>query len=210
MNYEAKDLPYNQLEQIGMAKRDVLGMPPEDLKALLSGRTTSLQSIKIKDQDVERSMGVKLSVQPHADGSLNLMIHPIRKVIQNDDQLSDAQLTELQKGELVVAPKISLNGEKELHLFQLDRETNEIIKTRLNSISAPRYLMDIELTPENKSILLQGKTIDLEDRHGNIHKMSIDLIDPKGYTIKKQDQKEQVSISQTHEEESLAKKGIKR
>ena len=62
MNYEAKDLPFNQFEKIGMAMRDMLAMPSEDLKALLSGRTTSLQSIKIKDQDVDQNMNVKLSV----------------------------------------------------------------------------------------------------------------------------------------------------
>jgi hypothetical protein len=63
MNYLAKYLPYNQLEQIGMSKREVLAMPSEDLKALLNGRTTGLQTIRIKDQDAEQSMQVKLSVQ---------------------------------------------------------------------------------------------------------------------------------------------------
>jgi hypothetical protein len=95
MNYEAKDLPYNQFEKIGMTKREVLSMPPEDLKALLTGRTTNLQAIKIKDQDVEQSMNVKLSVQRFADGSLNLLVHPIRKEIKNDDKLNNAQLETL-------------------------------------------------------------------------------------------------------------------
>ena len=194
MNYEAKDLPYKQFEKIGMTKREVLGMPPEDLKALLSGRTTNLQSIKIKDQDVEQSMNVKLSVQRFADGSLNLMIHPIRNVIKNDDKLNNAQLENLKKGETLIAPITSMNSEKELHLFQLDQETNEIVKTRLNSISVPRYLMDIELTPQNQSDLLQGKTIKLEDKLGKTHEVAIDLIDPKGYSIKNQDQKQELSV----------------
>lgn len=210
MNYQAKDLPYNQFEKIGIDKREVLAMPSEDLKALLNGRTTNLQNIRLKDRDVERIMQVKLSVQRYADGSLNLMIHPIRKEIKNDDQLSEAQLVNLKKGETIIAPKISMNGEKELYLFQLDRETNEVVKTRLNSISVPRYLMDIELTPQNKSDLLQGKTIRLEDKYGKSHEVALDLIDPKGYAIKTSEQKHQMSIVRDDKEDVRISTGVKR
>jgi hypothetical protein len=208
MNYEAKDLPYNQFEKIGMSKREVLAMPSEDLKALLSGRTTKLQTIRIKDQDVEKTMQVKLSVERFPDGSLNLMVHPIRKEIKNDDKLNESQLEKLKQGETLIAPKTSMNGEKELYLYQLDRETREIVKTRLNSISVPRYLMDIELSAKDRSNLLQGKTIDLEDRYGKVHKVAIDLIDPKGYSIKNPEQKLEPSITMKEEPERTT--GVKR
>lgn len=184
MNYEAKDLPYSQFEKIGLSKREVLSLPPDELKALLSGRTTSLQTIKIREAEVEQSMKVKLSLQRLPDGSLNLMVHPIRNELKNEDKLSSAQLENLKKGETVIAPKASMNGENELYLFQLDQETNEIIKTRLNSISVPRYLMDRELTAQDKSDLLKGKTMELADKNGTIHKISIDLVDPLGYSIR--------------------------
>jgi hypothetical protein len=208
MNYEAKDLPYNQFEKIGMDKREVLAMSSEDLKALLNGRTTKLQTIRIKDQDVEKTMQVKLSVERFPDGSLNLMVHPIRKEIKNDDKLSESQLQKLKQGETLIAPKTSMNGEKELYLYQLDRETREIVKTRLNSISVPRYLMDIELSAKDRSNLLQGKTIDLEDRYGKVHKVAIDLIDPKGYSIKNPEQKLEPSISMKEAPERS--RGVKR
>ena len=201
MNYEAKDLPYNQFEKIGMSKREVLTMPSEDLKALLTGRTTNLQTIKFKNQEAEQSMQVKLSVQRFPDGSLNLMVHPIRKEIKNEDKLNESQLEKLKSEETIIAPKTSLNGEKELHLFQLDRETNEIVKTRLNSISVPRYLMDIELSPQNRSDLLQGKTIQLEDKFGKSHEVAIDLVDPKGYTIKNAAQKQELSANISEKKE---------
>ena len=209
MNYEAKDLPYNQFEQIGMSKREVLAMPSEDLKALLNGRTTNLQTIWIKDQDAEQNMQVKLSLQRLPDGSLNLMVHPIRKEIANDDQLSAAQLEALKRGETVIAPKTSMNGEKEAYLFQLDRETNEIVKTRLNSISVPRYLMDVELTPQQRADLLQGKTTRVEDKHGKIHEVTIDLIDPKGYAVKAPEQGRQLSNNTATEEVKMST-GMKR
>jgi hypothetical protein len=60
----------------------------------------------------------------------------------------------------------------------------------LNSIIVPRYLMDMELTPQNKSNLLQGKTITLEDKLGRIYEVDIDLINPKGCVLKNSDQKQ--------------------
>jgi len=101
-----------------------------------------------------------------------------------------------------------MNGEKELHLYQLDRETNEIVKTRLNSIAVPRYLMDIELSPKDRSILLQGETVNLEDRYGKKHKVAIDLIDPKGYSITNIEQKLEHSVSMKEEQERT--RGVKR
>lgn len=210
MNYEAKDLPYNQFEKIGMSKQDVLSLPPDDLKALLTGRTTHLQSIKVNDKDVAQRMNVKLSMQRFADGSLNLLVHPIRNEIRNDDKLTNTQLETLKKGETLIAPKTSMNGEKELYLFQLDRETNEIIKTRLNSISVPMYLMDIELTPQDKSDLLQGKAIKMEDKFGKTHEVAVDLIDPKGYVLKNVDQKQEMSLAQKQNEEVKIPTGVKR
>lgn len=208
MNYEAKDLPYNQFEKIGMSKREVLAMPSEDLKALLTGRTTNLKTIKFMDQEKEHVSQVKLSVQRYPDGSLNLIVHPIRKEIQNDDKLNEQQLDKLKQGETVIAPMTSMNGEKELHLYQLDRETNEIVKTRLNSISVPKYLMDIELSSQDRSNLQQGKTIGLEDKYGNTRKVAIDLINPKGYSIKNPEQKLEPSISMKEEPERTT--GVKR
>ena len=108
----------------------------------------------------------------------------------------------LKKGETLIAPRASMNGEKGLYLFQLDRETKEIIKTRLNSVVVPAYLMDIELTPKNKSDLLQGKSIELEDRYGNKHRVAIDLINPKGYSIVDQTQKSKLSVVKSLDEKS--------
>jgi len=187
MNYEAKDLPYGQFEKLGLSRKDVLGMAPEELKSLLSGRTTGLQDLKIKEQDSEIGVKARLSLQRLADGSLTLVIHPVRNEIRNDDKLSQAQLESLKNGERVIAPRTSLNGEKELYLFQLDRETNEIYKVRQNSIIVPRYIMDTELTPQQRSDLMLGKAIKLEDRVGKVHEVNIDLIDSKGYSVKTRD-----------------------
>lgn len=210
MNHEAKDLPYSQFEKIGLSKREVLSLPPDELKALLSERTTSLQTIKIRDGEVEQSMRVKLSIQRLPDGSLKLMVHPIRNELKNEDKLSNAQLENLKKGETVIAPKASMNGEKELYLFQLDQETNEIIKTRLNSISVPRYLMDKELTPQDKTDLLQGKAITLTDKEGLGHRVGIDLFDPKGYSVRESAIRKSLEVNTTVEREKDRTKGRKR
>ncbi|MDZ7604400.1 MAG: DUF4099 domain-containing protein [Cyclobacteriaceae bacterium] len=184
MNYEAKDLPYGQFEKLGMSRKDVLGMAPEELKSLLSGKTTGLQDLRVIEQETKIRVKARLSLQRLSDGSLNLVIHPVRNKIKNDDNLSQAQLDSLKNGERVIAARTSLNGEKELYLFQLDRETNEIYKVRQNSITIPRHLMEVELSPQQRSDLLLGKTIRLEDKAGNVHEVAVDLIDRKGYSVK--------------------------
>ena len=80
------------LKKMGLSKREVLTMPSEDLKALLSGRTTNLHTIHVKEQLVERTIQMKFTVQRFLDVSLSLMIHPIRKEIQIVDNLSDSLL----------------------------------------------------------------------------------------------------------------------
>ncbi len=184
MNYEAKDLPYGQFEKLGMSRKDVLGMAPEELKSLLSGRTTGLQELRVKEQESEIAVKAKLSLQRLSDGSLNLVIHPVRNEIRNDDKLSQAQLESLKNGERVVASRTSLNGEKEPYLFQLDRETNEIYKVRQNSIIIPRHLMEVELTPQQRSDLQLGKIVRLEDKSGRTHEVAVDLMDKRGFSVK--------------------------
>lgn len=184
MNYEAKDLPYGQFEKLGMSRKDVLGMAPEELKSLLSGRMTGLQDLRVKEQDTKIGIKARLSLQRLSDGSLNLVIHPVRIKIKNDDNLSQAQLESLKNGERVIASRTSLNGEKEPYLFQLDRETNEIYKVRQSSIIIPRHLMEVELTPQQRSDLQLGKTIRLEDKEGRTHEVAVDLMDKKGFSVK--------------------------
>lgn len=196
MNYEAKNLPYGLFEKIGMTKKEVLAMPKEDLLALLSGRTTSLRDITVKTDHGEIKEKAKLSLYAMPDNSLSIKVHPLRQTIQNDYNLSPKDIEKLKAGELVVGTKISQNGEREKHIFQLDREINEIKSVRANSISVPNKIDQTLLTHDQKSGLLDGRTVDLVDAKGEIKTVRIDLLHTKGFVMLNGQQEAKQTLSE--------------
>lgn len=183
MNYDAKNLPYSLFERIGMSKKDVLGLPKDDLVALLSGRTTSLKEITIKDETGEIKEKAKLSVYSLPDNSLAIKVHPIRAEIKNEFGFKPEQLESLKAGGLIVATKTSQNGEKEPHIFQLDREINEIKSIRVNSVNIPNQIGNILISPRQKVELLEGKPVDLVSKDGEVKTVAVDLLNNKGYSV---------------------------
>ncbi|PVY38332.1 DUF4099 domain-containing protein [Pontibacter virosus] len=185
MNFDIKDLPYGQFERLGMNKKDVLSMKSDDLVSLLTGRRTSLHTFTIKDAGLEPlTVDAKLSLKMNPDNTLSLLIHPIRREIQNEIGASKQELEKLQNGELLVKPFISLNGEKELYIFQLDKETNEILRVRVRDIQVPSAIRDIVLSTDQKEHLRQGGTLELYSKaKDQLISARLDLNEPKGLKI---------------------------
>lgn len=196
MNFDIKDLPYGQFERLGMNKKDVLSMKSDDLVSLLTGRRTSLHTFTIKDAGLEPlTVDAKLSLKMNPDNTLSLLIHPIRREIQNEIGASKQELEKLQNGELLVKPFKSLNGEKELYVFQLDKETNEILRVRVRDIQVPSAIKDIVLSTDQKEHLRQGGTLELYSKaKDQLITARLDLNDPKGLKIVEG----QVSVKESH------------
>ncbi|PTX13172.1 uncharacterized protein DUF3945 [Pontibacter mucosus] len=196
MNFDIKDLPYGQFERLGMNKKDVLSMKSEDLVNLLTGRRTSLNTYTIKDTNLEPlTVDAKLSLKMNPDNTLSLMIHPIRREIQNEIGASKQELEKLLDGELLVKPFKSLNGEKELYVFQLDKETNEILRVRVRDIQVPSAIRDIVLSTDQKEHLRQGGTLELYSKaKDQLITARLDLNNPKGLKI----MEGQVSVKESH------------
>ncbi|QCR25278.1 DUF4099 domain-containing protein [Pontibacter sp. SGAir0037] len=196
MNFDIKDLPYGQFERLGMNKKDVLSMKSDDLVSLLTGRRTSLHTFTIKDAGLEPlTVDAKLSLKMNPDNTLSLLIHPIRREIQNEIGASKQELEKLQNGELLVKPFKSLNGEKELYVFQLDKETNEILRVRVRDIQVPSAIRDIVLSTDQKEHLRQGGTLELYSKaKDQLISAHLDLNEPKGLKIVEG----QISVKESH------------
>ncbi|UZR99608.1 DUF4099 domain-containing protein [Chondrinema litorale] len=184
MEFNIKDLPYKSFEKLGMSKRDILNLPKDDLVALLSGKTTSLKPIHIKDNGIDYKADVKLSLYNLPDNSIGVKVHPYRKEIKNEYNLTQNELTKLQNGELVVGTRVSMNGEKDKYIYQLDKEINEIKSIRVNNIKIPDQVNTILLSPDQKNALLEGKHVKVTDKDNNGKTLAIDLINIKGFTLK--------------------------
>lgn len=179
-----------------MNKKDVLSMKSDDLVSLLTGRRTSLHTFTIKEASLEPlTVDAKLSLKMNPDNTLSLLIHPIRREIQNEIGASKQELEKLQNGELLVKPFKSLNGEKELYVFQLDKETNEILRVRVRDIQVPSAIRDIVLSTDQKEHLRQGGTLELYSKaKDQLISARLDLNDPKGLKIVEG----QVSLKESH------------
>lgn len=167
VNFHEDDLPIKDLETIGLAAGGQLLFNVDDLKALLSGRRTSL--LELRDLETDnikiKSINAKISLKPNDFGKLDLLIHPIYRKAQTPDFLNETEATQLRKGEVASLLKITLDdhGTKKEMLVEYDPETKEYIVSDTEKILAPDMVNNEFLTPAQKENYRKGKEVQLTD-----------------------------------------------
>lgn len=205
-SYDVKDFPYSQFEKVGLKKDDVLKLDRNTIQALMSGVRTPLMELRVNIDDLgPLRLNAKLSLKEASDGSLMLHIHPVRKDIQNDFNLSKKDIKRLEEGEVLVRPVVAQNGNKESRFIQLDRDNMELLSTQVKNVIIPDRLaipLDaqdrglnialsndrfVKLTPEDKESLRKGDLIYKPDPSGNGNQLaiSVDLNSVRGLDVQK-------------------------
>ena len=196
--FQEKDIPYEEFARLGYNKRDILFMNKEDLKQLLSGKRTSLMEIYSFDgRKLEDSIKAKFSLQRDEDGKVKLIIHPVRNEIQNDIKLNATQLEKLKQGQIVMK---KINDEN--YLIQLDKDNNELLKTKVKDIVIPSHIEHIELGQEQKQKLKKGEPIILVADNKEFQ-VSVDLNARLGYkfdSLQNLEREQQIKFDQEHPE----------
>ena len=177
-----EELPYSQFKKLGMDKETVLNMPKSDLQKLLRGDKTEIMDLKLNDNSRIPSE-VKLSLVRESDNSIKLLVHPYRKEILNEFSLDKEQMKILKNGGSVEGMAKAKNGEIKPHIFQLDKDLNEIMKVTKDSIRIPDKINDIKLTNEQKEQIASGKSVSIEGKNGSTTKVELNLNDSKGIRI---------------------------
>lgn len=161
-----KDLPIEQLREIGLVKGEELQMQKKDIHALLSGGRTNL----IKLHDIERSgieireMEVKLSLVRGVAGKPELLVHPVYKQSLNPSYISQIEADQLITGEKSnVLKEVDRDGEKKSLLVEYDWDTKEFVVTDMMKVRAPDQVNGIALSPYQKDRYSAGRQIELED-----------------------------------------------
>lgn len=196
--FQEKDIPYEDFARLGYNKRDILFMNKEDLKQLLAGKRTSLMEINSVDgQKLGKSIKAKFSLQRDEDGKVKLIIHPVRNEIQNDIKLNATQLEKLKQGQIVMK---KINDEN--YLIQLDKDNNELLKTKVKDIVIPSHIEHIELGQEQKQKLKKGEPIILVADNKEFQ-VSVDLNARLGYrfdSLQNLEREQQIKFDQEHPE----------
>lgn len=165
--FQENDLPVKDLETIGLASGGQLLLNVDDLKALLSGRRTSLMELHDLETDTIKikSINAKISLKPNEKGQLDLLIHPIYRDAEIPDLLTNNEALQLQKGEVGSVLRIALDnhGQKKEMLVEYDPETKEFIVSDTEKILAPDMVNNEFLTPAQKEAYRKGKEVQIAD-----------------------------------------------
>lgn len=179
MNYNINELPYSQFEQLGMSKKDVQNtLSFEDLDKLLKGEKTELKPISIQTQNQRVDIETKFSLRRNADNSIQLMLHPKRQQIDTKFDLTKEEQSRLEIGEPVLK---KVNADK-AYLYQMDKDTKEIMRIQQSKIFVPDHIEDIQLSQAQKERLRIGETIELEKQDKKLS-VKLDLNRPQLFKI---------------------------
>jgi len=167
VKFKESELPMEDLETIGLAEEGRLLIKEDDLKAMLSGRRSSLLRLEnVKDDKIRiAAMDAKVSLQVNEDGKLELLIHPIYHKPTTPSFLEDDEAELLEKGEVANLQKVindGKGGKKEL-LVEYDPETREFIVSDTDLVIAPDMVNNERLTAAQKERYRKGKEVEIED-----------------------------------------------
>ena len=173
--FRENDIPYNQLERLGLEKSAILDLDKDSLLRLLSGSRTNVLSLKGFDRDNDPfDIKAKISLYRDSEGAVNVMIHPVRKEIDNNMNLKQSDIDRLKDGELILK-----TFDRDKYLVQLDRETNELLRIPVREVIVPSYIKDVELSNDQKEKLRIGQPITVDSGKEKLQ-VGIDLIEPRG------------------------------
>ncbi len=165
--FKENDIPYSDLKKVGITKNDILNWNRFNLEALLSGKRTNLMQLSVIDKHGEKfDFNAKISLYRKEDNSIGVKIHPIRQNIINDLGLKEKDINRLKDGEVIAK---NINGEK--YIIQLDKDTNELLRSSIKSIKIPSYILNERISNKQKETLKNGGIIELS----NGDKVRLDL-----------------------------------
>lgn len=165
--FRESDIPYNDLQKVGISKNDILSFSKQNLEALLNGKRTNILHLHCTDTKGESfDFNAKISMYRKEDSSIGVKIHPVRQSILNDIELKEKDIYKLKQGEVITK---NINNEK--YLVQLDQETNELLRAKQKSIIIPSYILNEKVDSKQKETLKNGGIIELK----NGEKVRLDL-----------------------------------
>lgn len=182
-----EEIPYAELQKIGISQTDVLRMPRQLIEPLLSGRVTPLLMGEVQHVDGYKvGIPMKLQLTRDAEGQTKVLAYPIRKDVLNDLSLSKVELDRIKEGQ-VIRKEISEYGKRTQRYYQLDAETNSVMQKDATALRLSDRIKDvekignIELGLDQKKSIHEGKPVELSVG-GDKVTVGVNLKEPTGFT----------------------------
>lgn len=169
MKFTIPEIPETPLKMLGITKDQLKQLPGSTLSALLSGMQTSLlrlTAIRLPGETAAKRLDARLSLFRRSDNTTVLKIHPINPVAANLFQLSDKEISQLEKAKATFIDKhiVDQLGRSRPVLVSIDPITKSFVATRKDTLHAPSSINGIALSREQQKDWVNGKPISLEGK----------------------------------------------
>lgn len=180
--FKAKEIPFRELEEYGIAKEAFLDLPKKALDNLLTGRLSPLLRLTVEGKNGKKyHLPAKIRLQRNMDGTTGLMIYPSMKNISNGLGLSDNEKKKLQEGNTIVKAMDRGNGKERCYL-QLDMETNTVMNVRTSDIHIPEAVGETVIGNEQKERIRNGEPVEIQLGDTKVT-VGVDLNDRTGFKV---------------------------
>lgn len=165
-NLNVRDLPLEELREIGLIQDGEISLPKKDLDALLRGMRTDLVKLNDISRDgVEvKEMNVKLSLSRNSEGKLELLIHPVYRASLVPEFISKTEAEDLITGlKANLIKEKAEGGQLKKMMVEYDWDTREFITTDTARLRVPELVNGMPLTPYQKERYSHGRQIEMPD-----------------------------------------------
>ena len=176
------ELPWKELDDIGISKDDFLELPISILNTVLLGRLSPIMMLKVKVDDNIYSVKGKFAFERDEKNVVQVKVFPIRNDILYLDEFTEEERELLKNGRIVKKKFPNKEGKKVLSYVQLDPETLCLISLPISAMFIPGIIMGKELTDDEKEKIKDGQILEIEIENQK-NTITVDLVKAKSGII---------------------------
>ena len=197
--FDYKQIPWAELEQIGLSEEKFLDLPKGSIDRIMTGNLSPLMKMQFLDKDgnalavpecmklSQNEDGVvptKFRLVKDEQGNVHVQLLPKRSEVDlqvGETKISRTDLARMKDQESVLTT-IRKNGKDEKYYLQLDSSLNIIQMAREKDVIIPNAIGDVTIGQQQAQQIRDGKPVELEVGDTKVT-IGVDLNDRNGFRI---------------------------
>ena len=184
-NFTETDIPYEILAEFGLTQNMIDDLPQSVMLAFLSGRTTPVLPIKIKDFEGKfRTTNARVGLTRKQDEDGQSFVDVIFVPIWDDKDLSefgDYERQQLMMGNVV----LTTDNNNESIYAQFDECINQVMAVPADLIkhNLDTLIDTVKISVSDREALYEGKIVEVNDENNEPVSFGIDLLSPQCFRV---------------------------
>ena len=177
--FDIKQMPWEELKQMGLTEETFLDLPKDTIDRILTGNLSPVMKMNFVDaqgkpldipenmkfsQDEDGIIPTKFRLVKDEKGDVHVHLYPKKNEVDlhvGETELSQADLARMKDQESVLT-MVRRNGKDEKCYIQLDTATNYLQITREQDIKIPNAIGDVVIGDKQAQQIREGKPVELE------------------------------------------------